>query len=128
MRARAARREENPDNGSVSDLIDGALHQPVNPRTRIQDLYLIAAGSGSRPPLDFPNHINLTAIAAPLNSMRHYSNPHLKRNRHDGVDEDDAHIYAEGVRRGGTLVTVRVQDDLAATARAILLCSSAPVE
>jgi hypothetical protein len=27
-----------------------------------------------------------------------------------GVDEDDAHAYAEGVRRGGTLVTARVAD------------------
>jgi len=27
-----------------------------------------------------------------------------------GVDENDAHAYAEGVRRGGTLVTVRAED------------------
>jgi len=27
-----------------------------------------------------------------------------------GVDEDDAHAYAEGVRRGGTLVTARVNE------------------
>jgi hypothetical protein len=27
-----------------------------------------------------------------------------------GVDEDDAQAYAEGVRRGGTLVTARVED------------------
>ena len=27
-----------------------------------------------------------------------------------GVSEEDAHVYAEGVRRGGTLVTVRVPD------------------
>lgn len=27
-----------------------------------------------------------------------------------GVDEDDAHVYAEGVRRGGTLVTARVDE------------------
>ena len=27
-----------------------------------------------------------------------------------GVSEEDAHVYAEGVRRGGTLVTVRVDD------------------
>jgi hypothetical protein len=27
-----------------------------------------------------------------------------------GVDEDDAHAYAEGVRRGGTLITARVPD------------------
>lgn len=37
-----------------------------------------------------------------------------------GVDEDDAHVYAEGVRRGGTLVTARVGDDLAAEAETIL--------
>ena len=27
-----------------------------------------------------------------------------------GVDEDEAHVYAEGVRRGGTLVTARVDE------------------
>ena len=27
-----------------------------------------------------------------------------------GVDEDEAHYYAEGVRRGGTLVTARIPD------------------
>jgi hypothetical protein len=27
-----------------------------------------------------------------------------------GVSEDEAHVYAEGVRRGGTLVTARVPD------------------
>ena len=27
-----------------------------------------------------------------------------------GVSEDDAHVYAEGVRRGGTLVTARVPE------------------
>lgn len=27
-----------------------------------------------------------------------------------GVSEEDAHVYAEGVRRGGTLVTARVDD------------------
>jgi hypothetical protein len=27
-----------------------------------------------------------------------------------GVSEEDAHTYAEGVRRGGTLVTARVPD------------------
>ena len=37
-----------------------------------------------------------------------------------GVSEDDAHAYAEGVRRGGTLVTARVADDLAAEAEEIL--------
>ena len=30
-----------------------------------------------------------------------------------GVSEEDAHVYSEGVRRGGTLLTVRVDDDRA---------------
>jgi hypothetical protein len=38
----------------------------------------------------------------------------------EGVPEDDAHVYAEGVRRGGTLVTARVADDQADTARRII--------
>ena len=37
-----------------------------------------------------------------------------------GVSEEDAHVYAEGVRRGGTLVTVRPTDDLAPEAIRIL--------
>ena len=37
-----------------------------------------------------------------------------------GVPERDAHVYAEGVRRGGTLVTARVEDFRAAEAQAIL--------
>jgi hypothetical protein len=37
-----------------------------------------------------------------------------------GVPEEDAHVYAEGVRRGGTLVTARVSDDLASDAEEIL--------
>ena len=37
-----------------------------------------------------------------------------------GVDEEDAHVYAEGVRRGGTLVTVRADEDVASRADAIL--------
>ena len=37
-----------------------------------------------------------------------------------GVDEEDAHVYAEGVRRGGTLVTVRADEDVATRADAIL--------
>ena len=37
-----------------------------------------------------------------------------------GVSEDDAHVYAEGVRRGGTLVTAKVDDGLVTTARRIL--------
>jgi hypothetical protein len=37
-----------------------------------------------------------------------------------GVSEDDAHVYAEGVRRGGTLVTAKVDEPLVLTARTIL--------
>ena len=37
-----------------------------------------------------------------------------------GVSETDAHIYAEGVRRGGTLVTVKSDDDKVATVERIL--------
>ncbi|OOG71267.1 hypothetical protein B0E45_11305 [Sinorhizobium sp. A49] len=37
-----------------------------------------------------------------------------------GVPEEDAHVYAEGVRRGGTLVTARVADGDVAQAEAIL--------
>jgi uncharacterized membrane protein len=37
-----------------------------------------------------------------------------------GVTEEDAHVYAEGVRRGGTLVTARVDETRADSANAIL--------
>jgi hypothetical protein len=37
-----------------------------------------------------------------------------------GVSEEDAHVYAEGVRRGGTLVTARVDDRSAAQFEATL--------
>ena len=37
-----------------------------------------------------------------------------------GVSEEDAHVYAEGVRRGGTLVTARVDESLYPEAEAIL--------
>ncbi|MBZ9653529.1 general stress protein [Phyllobacterium lublinensis] len=37
-----------------------------------------------------------------------------------GVHEDEAHVYAEGVRRGSTLVSARVNDDKADVARSIL--------
>lgn len=37
-----------------------------------------------------------------------------------GVSEEDAHTYAEGVRRGGSLVTARVADDKVAEAEAVL--------
>jgi len=38
----------------------------------------------------------------------------------EGVSESDANVYAEGVRRGGTLVSARVDDDQVAEAKAIL--------
>jgi len=37
-----------------------------------------------------------------------------------GVDEDDAHYYAETVRRGGTVVSVKAADEQAASVEAIL--------
>ena len=37
-----------------------------------------------------------------------------------GVPEADAHVYAEGVRRGGTLVTAKVEDAVALNAQTIL--------
>ena len=37
-----------------------------------------------------------------------------------GVSEKDAHVYAEGVRRGGTMVTAKVDDDKAGEAERIL--------
>ena len=37
-----------------------------------------------------------------------------------GVPERDAHVYAEGVRRGGTLVSARVDDSRATEAQSIL--------
>ncbi|WP_254454306.1 hypothetical protein [Siccirubricoccus sp. G192] len=37
-----------------------------------------------------------------------------------GVNEADAHVYAEGLRRGGNLVTVRANESRAAQAEAIL--------
>ncbi len=37
-----------------------------------------------------------------------------------GVSHEDAQVYAEGVRRGGTLVTARVADDKVAQARSVL--------
>jgi hypothetical protein len=37
-----------------------------------------------------------------------------------GVPESDAHVYAEGVRRGGTLVTARVPHELTVEAERIL--------
>ena len=37
-----------------------------------------------------------------------------------GVSEEDAHVYAEGVRRGGSLVTAKVDDALVPEAEAVL--------
>lgn len=37
-----------------------------------------------------------------------------------GVDEDEAHVYAEAVRRGGVLVSARVNDDREDVARSII--------
>jgi hypothetical protein len=37
-----------------------------------------------------------------------------------GVPPADAHVYAEGIRRGGTLLTVRVADDRVSEVEAIL--------
>ncbi len=37
-----------------------------------------------------------------------------------GVNENDAHVYAEGVRRGGTLVTARVDESQRATVEDIM--------
>ena len=44
---------------------------------------------------------------------------------HAGVGESDAHVYAEGVRRGGTLVTARVADNQVTSAQAILTSNKA---
>jgi hypothetical protein len=38
----------------------------------------------------------------------------------EGVPEEDAHVYAEGVRRGGTLVSARVEDGQVIDAEAAL--------
>ncbi len=37
-----------------------------------------------------------------------------------GHSEDEAHVYSEGVRRGGTLVSARVEDSLASEAESVL--------
>lgn len=44
-----------------------------------------------------------------------------------GVSEEDTHLYAEGVRRGGSLVTARVADERVSEADAILAGAS-PVD
>ena len=40
--------------------------------------------------------------------------------KHEGVDDADANVYAEGVRRGGTLVAVRADDARLAQIEAVL--------
>lgn len=42
-----------------------------------------------------------------------------------GVSDEDAHVYSEGLRRGGTLVVARVEDGQYEDARVILVQSSA---
>ena len=37
-----------------------------------------------------------------------------------GVDEEDAHVYAEGVRRGGTLVTARIDEGQRAAVEGVM--------
>ena len=39
---------------------------------------------------------------------------------HAGVPEEDAHVYSEAVRRGGTLVTVQAEDSAASNVQSIL--------
>jgi hypothetical protein len=40
--------------------------------------------------------------------------------QNEGVSEHDAHVYSEGVRRGGSLVSAKVNDDLVSQAEAAL--------
>lgn len=47
---------------------------------------------------------------------------------HAGVSDHDAHAYAEGVRRGGTLVTARVDGAHLAKAQSILMDHSRAVD
>jgi hypothetical protein len=44
-----------------------------------------------------------------------------------GIDERDAHVYAEGVRRGGTMVVARV-DETEVDAAAAILSKHGPVD
>jgi hypothetical protein len=44
-----------------------------------------------------------------------------------GVDEADAHVYAEGVKRGGTLVTVRAADATQAANAETIMARHQPV-
>jgi hypothetical protein len=45
-----------------------------------------------------------------------------------GVSKEDAHVYAEGIRRGGTLVTARVPDGDRAKCEAILSRASVNIQ
>jgi uncharacterized membrane protein len=45
-----------------------------------------------------------------------------------GVSEEDAHVYSEGVRRGGTLVSVRVDDEARAQMARDILNRHSPVD
>ena len=45
-----------------------------------------------------------------------------------GVSEEDAHVYAEGVRRGGTMLTARVDEGQAARVESVLASSSCHVD
>jgi hypothetical protein len=45
-----------------------------------------------------------------------------------GVSKEDAHVYAEGIRRGGTLVTARVPDGARAKCEAILSRASVNIQ
>ncbi len=45
-----------------------------------------------------------------------------------GVTEEDAHVYAEGVRRGGTMLTARVDESQAARVESVLASSGGHVD
>jgi hypothetical protein len=45
-----------------------------------------------------------------------------------GVSKEDAHVYAEGIRRGGTLVTARVPDGDRAKCETILSRASVNIQ
>jgi hypothetical protein len=47
--------------------------------------------------------------------------------RDHGIDEHDAHVFAEGLKRGGTLVTARVPDERTVAAEAIFLKHSVDI-
>ena len=45
-----------------------------------------------------------------------------------GVDEEDAHVYAEGVRRGGAVLSARVEESEAARLEAVLAGNGGQVD